>query len=278
MIAVPAELAEYKQWVLWKRVDVNGRTAKLPISAWSGKAAACDKPETWASFRHVCYALRKHKAEGIGFVFTADDPFCGIDLDHCRDHTDILTPQAAEIVSSLSSYTELSPSRTGLHILVKAKIVGSGRRTQGIEVYSAGRYFTITGKRVDGTPEKIETRQRELDAMISAHFPPDAAAIPSTPTRPRIEFRSDAELIRRALRAKSGTRFSKLWNGDASDYEGDHSRADAALCRMLSYWTGADPSHIDRLFRMSGLMREKWNRRTGEETYGARTVRLSLRP
>ena len=61
-----------------------------------------------------------------------------------------------------------------------------------------------------------------------------------------------------------------------SDYDADHSRADAALCRMLSYWTGADPTRIDRLFRMSGLMRDKWNRKTGEETYGARTIRLSL--
>ena len=151
-------------------------------------------------------------------------------------------------------------------------------RSPGIEIYSAGRYFTITGKRVDGTPEKIEERQGELERIISAHFAPEPGAIPSTPTRLRIECRSDAELIRRALRAKSGTRFSKLWNGDASDYEGDHSRADAALCRMLSYWTGGDPSHIDRLFKMSGLMRDKWNRKTGEETYGARTIRLSLRP
>ena len=84
MIPIPDELIDYKQWIVWRRVDSNGRTAKIPISPWSGKAAACDKPETWASFKHACFALKRHKAEGIGFVFTEADPFCGIDLDNCR--------------------------------------------------------------------------------------------------------------------------------------------------------------------------------------------------
>ena len=278
MISVPTELTEYKQWVLWKRVDVNGRTAKLPISAWSGKAAACDKPETWTSFRHVCYALRKYRAEGIGFVFTSSDPFCGVDLDHCHDQTGNLNPKASELVRKLSSYTELSPSGTGLHIIVKANIVGSGRRGTGLEIYSAGRYFTITGKHLAGTPDGIEERQSELDGIVREQFRPDRNESEAKATEPGLRFRSDTELIRRALGAKSGARFTKLWNGDITDYDGDHSRADAALCRMLSYWTGGNPTHIDRLFRMSGLMRDKWNRKTGEETYGHRTIRLSLRP
>jgi len=277
VIRVPSELIEYKQWVLWKRVDLNGRTAKLPISAWSGKAAACDKPETWTSFRHVCYALRKYRAEGIGFVFTSSDPFCGVDLDHCRDQAGKLNPKASELVRKLNSYTELSPSGTGLHIIVKANIVGSGRRGTVLEIYSAGRYFTITGNHLAGTPNGIEERQSELDGIVREQFSPDRNEKEAKATEPRTRFRSDTELIRRALDAKSGARFSKLWNGDITDYDGDHSRADAALCRMLSYWTGGNPTHIDRLFRMSGLMRDKWNRKTGEETYGRRTIRLSLR-
>lgn len=257
-------------------MSVNGRTAKLPISAWSGKAAACDKPETWASFRHACYGVRKYKAEGIGFVFTADDPFCGIDLDHCRDATGNLTAEASEIVSKLNAYTELSPSGTGLHIIVKARISGSGRRAQKLEIYNSGRYFTITGQHLQGTPPQIEERQREVNEIVGRYFTADQAQSEAKPGRAPIAYCSDAELIDRALRARSGPRFSKLWNGDMSDYDGDHSRADAALCRMLSYWTRGDATQIDRLFRLSGLMREKWNRKTGEETYGTRTIRLSL--
>jgi primase-polymerase (primpol)-like protein len=276
VIRVPCELTEFKQWVLWKRVSVDGRTAKLPISAWSGKAAACDKPESWTSFRHACYAVRKYKAEGIGFVFTPDDPFCGIDLDHCRDTAGKLTSEAAELVRKLNSYTELSPSGSGPHITVKAALQGLGRRTRAIEVYTAGRYFTVTGKHVAGTLHEIEERSAEVQAIINEEFGTAPQEQTPNPAVPRIACRSDSELIRRALRARSDTRFGKLWRGDVSHYDGDHSRADAALCRMLSYWTGGDATHIDRLFRMSGLMRNKWNRKTGEETYGARTIRLSL--
>jgi putative DNA primase/helicase len=276
MIRVPSELTQFKQWVLWKRVNVDGRTAKLPISAWSGKAAACDKPETWTSFRHACYAVRKYKAEGIGFVFTPDDPFCGIDLDHCRCSAGKLTNEAAECVRKLHSYTELSPSGNGLHIIVKAVLQGLGRRARGLEVYTAGRYFTMSGKHLAGTPHEVEERGAELQAIINENFGTALQEQTAKPAASPIAWRSDSELISRALRARSGTRFGKLWSGDVSDYDDDHSRADAALCRMLSYWTGADPTHIDRLFRMSGLMRDKWNRKTGEETYGARTIRLSL--
>ena len=276
MIRAPAELTGYKQWVLWKRVEVNGRTAKVPISAWSGKTAGCDKPETWTSFRHVCYALRKYKADGIGFVFTANDPFCGIDLDKCQDANGGLNPRALKTVQRLNSYTELSPSGGGLHVIVKAAITGSGRRNAAIEVYSAGRYFTITGKRLPSTPKEVEPRQAELDALMSELFAKaDQNECQSKVAAP-FKSRSDADLIGRALKARSGTRFRKLWAGDTSDYDGDHSRADAALCRMLSYWTGGNPEQIDRLFRMSGLMRDKWNRKTGDETYGARTIHLSV--
>jgi putative DNA primase/helicase len=277
MLTVPPALAEYKQWVLWKSVDVNGRSAKLPISAWSGKAAACNKPETWTSFRHVCYALRKYKAEGIGFVFTEQDPFCGVDLDNCRNEDGSFHVGAMNVVSKLNSYTEVSPSRAGLHVLVRATISGAGRRTNDLEVYRTGRYFTITGKHLSSSPKRIERRQAELDLLIRERFTDAATQWKPQPTRLQIGSQSDQELIQRAVRARSGGRFEKLWAGDTSDYEGDHSRADAALCRMLSYWTSGNLAQVDRLFRMSGLMRDKWNRKTGDETYGARTIRLSSR-
>jgi primase-polymerase (primpol)-like protein len=143
-------------------------------------------------------------------------------------------------------------------------------------MYGCGRYFTITGEHLAGTPYVIEQRQPEVNAILSEHFRATPRKAQHNQRAPYIENQSDAEVIRRAFSARSGTRFRKLWAGDTSDYEGDHSRADAALCRMLSYWTGGDAMHIDRLFRMSGLMRDKWNRKTGEETYGARTIRLSL--
>src|SRR5579875_5893 len=276
MIRVPDELTEYKQWVLWRRMEVNGRMAKMPISPWSGKAAACDKPQTWSTFRHVCVALKRHRADGLGFVFTDADPFCGIDLDKCRQRSGRISEESLRLIREIGSYTEISPSGDGVHIIIKAKLGSSGRRTAGLEVYASCRYFTMTGKHLDGTPERIEERQDELNKLLKERFPP-APDIAEPNTSPPFGL-SDTALIERAFRAKSGFRFRKLWSGDISDYGGDHSRADAALCRMLAFWTGGDCERIDRLFRMSGLMRDKWDRRTGQETYGTRTIRISSRP
>src|ERR1700761_6045818 len=106
MIRIPGELIEYKQWVLWRRTEVNGRITKIPISPWSGKAAACDKPHTWSTYRHACYALRRRHCDGIGFVFTEADPFCGIDLDQCRAVNGSIGAETLELIKRFDSYTE----------------------------------------------------------------------------------------------------------------------------------------------------------------------------
>jgi putative DNA primase/helicase len=165
---VPPELLEYKQWVLWRRAEVNGRMTKVPISPWSGKAAACNQPQTWSRYRHVRYALHRFPCDGIGFVFTDADPFCGIDLDHCRAVTGTIGLEALDMIRRFASYTELSPSGTGAHILIKGKLYGPGHRTGNIEIYDSGRYFTVTGKHLSGTPFAIHNRQEALGALERA--------------------------------------------------------------------------------------------------------------
>jgi putative DNA primase/helicase len=271
---LPPELFEYKQWVLWRKAEVDGRITKVPISPWSGKAAACDKPQTWSTYRHVRYALRRFPCDGIGFVFTAADPFCGIDVDHCRHVNGTIAPEALNIIRRFGSYTELSPSGTGAHILIKARLQGKGRRTGKIEVYDSGRYFTMTGKHLSSTPFAIHDRQQALECIITELFPSQAPS-PIAPLGNSGSV-SDEDLIERAKNASNGDRFRRLWAGDASDYDNDHSRADLALCRTLAFWCGGDCERIDRLFRRSGLMREKWDRRTGDSAYGSLTVRAAL--
>lgn len=276
MIRVPCELLEYKQWVLWKKAEVNGRATKIPISPWSGKAAACDKPQTWSSYKHVRFAVHRFRCDGIGFVFTNDDPFCGIDLDGCRTINGAIAPVALDLINRFASYTELSPSGTGAHVLIKAKLLGSGRRKDKIEVYDSGRYFTISGKHLTGTPFAIQERQAVLEQLQAELF---SAEVPIT--KPQATFAclrdaSDEQLIRRAMNARNGDRFRRLWAGDMSDYGNDHSRADLALCRILAFWCGGNCRRIDLLFRESGLMREKWDRRTGDATYGLQTIKAAV--
>jgi primase-polymerase (primpol)-like protein len=270
---LPTELFEYKQWVLWRKAEVNGRITKVPISPWSGKAAACDKPQTWSTYRHVRYALRRFPCDGIGFVFTDGDPFCGIDLDHCRNINGTITPEALDLIRRFESYTELSPSGTGAHILIKAKLQGKGRRASKIEVYDSCRYFTMTGKHLSGTPFVIHDRQQALEGVIAELFPSDVSLLSTVLGNARSI--SDEDLIERAKHARNGDRFRRLWAGDASDYDNDHSRADLALCRTLAFWCGGDCERIDRLFRRSGLMRDKWDRRTGDSAYGSLTVKAA---
>jgi primase-polymerase (primpol)-like protein len=270
---VPPELLEYKQWVLWRKADVNGRITKVPISPWSGKAAACDKPQTWGTYRHVLYALRRFPCDGIGFVFTDVDPFCGIDLDNCRTVNGAIALDALDMIRRFGSYTELSPSATGAHILIKAKLSGKGRRTGKIEIYDSGRYFTVTGKHVSGTPFAIQSRQEALERLAAELFP-ESSSLRKTVVA-HIDL-SDEQLIERAKSARNGDRFRRLWAGDVSDYGNDHSRADLALCRILAFWCGGDCERVDRLFRRSGLMRHKWDRRTGDTVYGSLTIRTAV--
>ena len=272
---IPVELRDSKQWVCWVRP--HGTTAKIPISAATCKPASCTDPCTWESFRRAKATASQFRLDGIGFVFTAADPYTGVDLDHCRTIWGGLEPRAADIFKRLNSYTEWSPSGEGLHILVRASLPESnGRRGRGIEIYSAGRYFTITGHHFEGSPETIEDRQAEIGDLVAAldrngrKRPEPARAFAAVAER-------DEELIRRAQQAKNREKFQRLWAGDLSDYGGDHSRADAALCSLLAYYTNGDQARIDRLFRSSGLYRQKWDRPTSGSTYGWITIQAALR-
>lgn len=274
-MAIPSELFGYKQWVLWKRISIDGRVTKVPISPWSGKKAACDQPQTWSTYKHVRYVQHRWNCDGVGFVFTEEDPYCGIDLDCCRDRTGRFTPEALDILKRLNSFSELSPSGSGVHILIKAKLPHGRRRRNGIEMYDSARYFTMSGKHIMGTPFTIHDWQTVAAQLNAELFP--VALISSITRADNISLSlSDQDLIEKAKRARNGSRFCRLWVGDLSDYGGDHSRADAALCCMLAFWTQGDAVRIDQLFRTSGLMREKWDRQTGSSTYGERTVRVAL--
>jgi putative DNA primase/helicase len=209
---------------------------------------------------------------GVGFVFTKDDPYAGIDLDHCRNpETGEIAPWAQAIVDYLSSYTEVSPSGTGVKIFVRGALP-AGAHKSAIEAYDSGRYFTVTGLHVAGTPLTIEDRHAELQALyawLKADETTDRRGpLPSAPVD-----RDDVALIEKARTAANGAKFEPLWNGDWSDYP-SQSEADLALCSQLAFWTGGDGDRVDRLFRQSRLYREKWDERHFADgcTYGAATL------
>ena len=156
LAAVPDELKNVKQWVLWILEDREGKPTKVPYAV-SGNMASTTDPTTWATFSEAEKESDPFVYNGMGFVISA--PYVGIDLDKCRDpKTGEVEPWAKEAIEELDSYTELSPSGAGFHIWVKGWLEHPGNRAGRVEMYSRARYFTMTGRHVPGTPTTINER------------------------------------------------------------------------------------------------------------------------
>ena len=275
---VPEELTAREQWVCWCYENRNGELAKVPHIAQSGRRrrAATDNPNTWRSFDEAVAACESEGYDGIGYVFSRDDPYTGVDLDNCRDpESGELEQWAAVIVAELGGYCEASPSREGVHIIVRGR--APNRRRGSVELYSSGRFFTVTGQLIaqPSPTGDIPDRQEALDEFAGTHLPPRESAGYATPTVPAPTNLDAAELLDKARNARNGEEFKQLFDrGDLSAFDGDHSRADFRLAQILAFWTGKDEAQIERLFSTSALgQREKWRRRAG---YRASTIRASI--
>lgn len=201
---IPHELRDLAQWVLWRNVTRSGTPTKMPITA-NGSPASSTDPATWASCDEVCRAFNASRHAGIGFVFTDSDPYVGIDLDGCRDpETGTVTDWALDEVKRFDSYTEISPSETGLKIWITADTkLPKGRNKKllvpeivakkpGVEVYSQGRYFAVTGN-VFRAYTEIKHRESELLGFLARHWP-EAPAV----DLPQQDWRSDDAVMERA--------------------------------------------------------------------------------
>ncbi|MDG5760156.1 hypothetical protein QA600_12485 [Natronococcus sp. A-GB1] len=212
------------------------------------------------------------EVDGLGYVFTADGPYAGVDIDDVRDpETELVEEWVLDVMLTLHSYTEYSPSGCGYHILVEGIVPPDGNRSGQLELYDHGRYFTVTGDRVPGSPETIQDRDHALTKVHTEYIAAETADTtpapdPSTVTVP------DDDLIEKAMNAANGDKFRALWIGDTSGYR-SHSEADLALCNYLAFWTGGNPDRIEDLFNQSGLVRDKWRDR---EDYRDRTIQTAI--
>jgi putative DNA primase/helicase len=168
----------------------------------------------------------------------------GVDLDHCRDaETGTIESWARSIVDRLKSYTEITPSSEGLRIFIRAKLPPQGRKKGNFECYESGRYLTVTGNHLPGTPITIEQRQAEMDAIHSEVF----ADRNHSRTNGKVtgdfipSSLDDAELLAKAFNATNGEKIRRLYQGDTSAYSSP-SEADQALCNHLAFYAGHDRS------------------------------------
>jgi len=272
---IPPELKDRPQWVCF-------RPDKTPGNPRTGGNAKADDPATWGTFDEAVRYYQTHKSNGIagiGYEFSAGDPFTGVDLDKCMDPgTGKIEAWAQSEIDLLRSYTEISPSGRGLHILVKGTLPPGSRRKGKTEMYDRGRYFTVTGNHLEGTPTTIEDRQEELEALHREIFGPQAPQHPQAATTrptPTLDV-SDRELIDLARHAANGNKFIALYDrGDWSGYP-SNSEATAALLNILVFYCGRDHARVDRLFRHSGLMRDKWDRPQSGSTWGTLEIAKAI--
>jgi hypothetical protein len=161
-----AELATAPAWVCWRIVQRQGKFTKPPYTP-AGSPASSTNPTTWSSFDEcwrVAFVDGRH--HGIGRVLTGDNGLVGIDLDDACAPDGTLAPWANQIVQDIPTYWERSPSGSGLHAWCQGTWPTAGNKSGRIEVYASGRFFTVTGNHLDGTPDTIE--HVDLQAKLAA--------------------------------------------------------------------------------------------------------------
>lgn len=245
--SIPHEMRLLNQWVVWKHENRgDDKLTKVPYSPKTQRLASINNPNDWGSFNDVKSAVKSKKFAGIGFILTLSDPFCFVDLDSPGSDED--ARRQIEIAKQLDSFSEISPSGNGLHIICKAS-VPAGRRRMGVEIYSSARFMTMTGNVYNNV--EIKFKQQQITELWESLEGVGANAEFATHS---VESNaSDLEVYNEAANASNGAKFLALWNGDIESYHGgDHSRADMALVDIIAFYT-QDREQISRLFLSSGL-------------------------
>lgn len=246
--AIPDELKQYKNWCLWKYEDVGKeKLSKVPYQI-NGYGCSVNDKNHWANFNQCFNIFNNSNYDGLGFIFT-NTPYSGIDLDECQEPIDI--QRQIKIFNEFDSYSEKSPSGKGLHIIVKGN-VSSGLKRTPVELYSIGRYFTMTGNVYVAKP--IADRQDLLTQLWRQMGGEDSKVI----TVDSDQVISDQEVVNLAL-AHNTTIFEPLHNGDWRGRYPTQSEADQAYMNFIAAYTNSR-EQCDRIFRKSKLFRAEKNK------------------
>lgn len=272
---IPQSMKSQCRWICWKE-------GKIPVDANTGMNAKVNDSSTWATFEVALSAfIDNDDIMGLGFIL--GDGFAGIDLDNHPDANGEYPMSdsnfriwADEVIKKMDSYAEWSPSGKGIHIIFKGKLPEGRKRNDkihDIEMYDNRRFFTVTGNKIYGND--VEEREEQAKEIWSKYVDDhqDIPTINFTPTG--VTTLDDQKVIDIASRAKNGCEFQALYKGDISKYN-SHSNADMALCSHLAFYTQCDANQMDRLFRSSGLMRDKWDEMRGKDTYGNITIATAI--
>ena len=263
---IPIELKELNRWVLYRLYwdEKRGKYDKKPFNARTGGFAQSNNPHTWCDYETAIGVVDLY--DGLGFML--GDGIFGVDIDG----VEIDDLVVREVLTTLNSYAEVSPSGKGIHVICMGSKPQGVCRKGNFECYDKGRFFTVTGNRI-GNFSTLRDCTESIKPLHIKYLASQEKTIFTTPSRlSGGESLSDSKVIEKASR---NSKFNDLYHyGNGS---GDASRDDMALINMLIFWTGGNASQIDRIYRNSSLMRDKWDRKQSGSTYGQITINKCLR-
>lgn len=276
---IPNELKKLTQWGCFHRewVEARGKYTKIPIDPWTGGPGKSNDQSTWSDFDTALRALDKYpNADGLAFYFA--NGYVGLDIDHVADELEKVAAgdsdpenfinKAQELTKD--TYMEISMSGEGIHAIFKGKLPGKRRRKGNFEIYQSGRFFALTGHVVHDEREIQSLNDDEMQRLYDHYFQGDKVV--EFPERQQpltlTNNLSDDEVIQRAERSSNGQRFRFFMEGGWEPFYNSQSEADLAFANDLAFWTGRDFAQMDRIFRISNLMRSKYDEKHGQTTYG----------
>ncbi|WP_239706063.1 MULTISPECIES: phage/plasmid primase, P4 family [unclassified Mammaliicoccus] len=277
---IPTELLERNSWVCWSlEKDSTGRKTKRPINPHTGTYAKSNDSNTWADY---ATALEMSKNfDGIGFML--GDGIFGIDIDGVEEEikeylsNDEVDNIVGEFIETMQSYSEISPSGKGIHIIAKGELPEGGRRRGNVEMYSELRFLTFTGFRIGRFTEIEEDELGKISFLHNKYImKPETEKQTQNLTKGFGNDLGIEQIIDTAKKSKNGLRFSTLFEGDWSQFYDSQSEADMAFTSDLAFWTARDPYKMDTIFRKSVLYRDKWDEQRGDDTYGNLTISKAI--
>lgn len=269
---IPQGLKDHPKWMLWKaeptKKDPNV-LGKVPYQV-NGYRASKTNPKHYLTFEQAKTAYKEGGFDGVGVVINRNDSLVCVDLDDFEDISKI--PAEKYNLIMIQSYTEYSPSEKGLHTWVRGKKPEwCGTKRNGVELYGGDgdSFITVTGHVYNMT--SIAENQKIIDHIVDRYFKEDKPTRKAEKRTSSSKEEPDEIVLAKMFNSKTGKKIEQLFNGFFADYESD-SEADLALCSHLAYWTNNNPDQMDRLFRQSGLYREKWDEKRPKGTYGSITI------
>ena len=277
---IPDELKELKQWCGFKLENRNGKTTKLPINAYTGGYGKSNDEGTWSDFQTALSSINEFGCDGIGFYFKP--PYFGIDIDNVRQEIDNYRSDedsenlVAEFIDMMCSYSEVSVSGNGIHIIAKGEIPKGGRRKGNVEIYDSGRFFVMTGDKIGAYNGITEDELGKINYLHNKYIASNEVSAARNAQSQEGNKLSVDDIIKIAGNSKNGIRFKLFINGGWEQFYDSQSEADMAFANDLAFWTNRDYNKMDDIFRQSSLYRDKWDEKRGENTYAEITLNKAI--